>query len=355
VSSFTHMGYPSRVILGAGVIKRLAEEVSRLNKTRVMFCCTKSRLPQAEKIADLLGDKTVGICSDAKIFVPMVAVEKGRAMAAELKADCLVSFGGGTAVGLAKSIALEFDIPIIAIPTTYSGSETTHIQGIIHHDGVRRNNYDLRMLPSVLIYDPELAVALPKDTSLASGLNAIAHSVSSFLGRNANPVTDMFAERGIGEMAAALVKIAQDPANIEARAQAFLGSWLCGSTVISAGTTLHHKMVHVLGGGWDLPHGPTHGIMLPHSTAYVRKVQPDPCRRISRALGNGEQDAPQALYGLLEACGVPCGLRDLGLDREVLNEATDKIMLDQYFCARPYERDEILSRLEEAWRGRPPS
>ncbi len=355
MDKFTHMSYPARVLLGSGQICQLPDEVSALGAKRVMFCCTESRMAQVQRISGLLGESAVGICSDAKIFVPMSAVEKGRAAAIEHQADCLVSFGGGTAVGLAKAIALELGLPIIAIPTTYSGSETTHIQGIIHHDGVRRNNYDLRMLPKTLIYDPELAFDLPKDTSIASGLNAIAHAISSFLGKNANPVTDMFAEVGIREMSSALIGIARDPKDLVSRTQAFLGSWLCGTTVISAGTTLHHKMVHVLGGGWDLPHGPTHGIMLPHSTAYVSGVQPDQCHRISLAFGHEiKGDAANALYNLLEACRVPRGLKDLGLTRDALPEAANRIMTDQYYCARAYDRDEILSRLEDAWEGRPP-
>lgn len=351
---FTHTGYPCRVIHGAGRIAELPDEVAAFGAERVMFCCTKSRVPEVERIAAPLGDKLAGICSDARIFVPMSAVEKGRAKAAELNADCLVSYGGGTAVGLCKAIALEFDIPIISIATTYSGSETTHIQGIIGHDGVRRNHYDLKMLPKTLIYDPELTLNLPKDTSIASGLNSMAHAISSFLGMNANPVSDMFSEAGIREMSEALVKIAANPRDVDARGQAFYGSWLCGATIVSAGTTLHHKMVHVIGGGWDLPHGPTHGIMLPHSTAYVRDVQPGPCRNIARAFGDEEKDAALALYNLLGDCGVPRGLHELGLDRAALDEAADRIMRDQYYCARDYDRDEIRDRLDDAWEGRPP-
>ncbi|MBB43456.1 MAG: maleylacetate reductase [Rhodospirillaceae bacterium] len=351
---FIHTGFSSRVVHGAGSVQELKNEVAALGVKRVMFCCTKGRVPVVEQIAGSLGNKLVGICSEARIFVPISAVEKGRSEATRLNADCLVSYGGGTAVGLAKAIALQHNIPIIAIITTYSGSETTHMQGIINHDGVRKNHADLRMLPKTLIYDPELSLDLPRDISIASGFNAIAHAISSFLGRFSNPISEMFAEAGIREMSKCLQQIAADPYDVDARGKALFGAWLCGTTLISAGTTLHHKMVHVLGGGWDLPHGPTHGIMLPHSTAYVRSAQPNQLKKIAHALGDEANDAAQLLHVLLKECGVPQGLKQLNLDREALDEATNRIMQEPYYCAREYDRREIRDRLEDAWGGIPP-
>ena len=220
--------------------------------------------------------------------MPRDAVETGRKAATDLGADCLISYGGGSSVGLAKAIALELDIPIISIATTYSGSETTALQGIVGRDGVRTNYRSMRMLPKCLIYDAELTVALPLDISIPSGFNAISHAISSFLGESANPVAELFAEAGIAAMSSALAEISEDPANIDARGRAFYGSWLCGLTVMSAGTTIHHKIVHVLGTGYGLPHGPTHAVVLPHSTAYNRDAAPEAMRRIARALGGAD-------------------------------------------------------------------
>ncbi|MFT5485677.1 MAG: maleylacetate reductase [Paracoccaceae bacterium] len=364
MQSFTHVGMPGRVIHGAGSIASLAAEVEALDARRVMFCCTKSRVPEVEKLAATLGDRFAGICDAAKIFVPLTAVEPGREMAAALNADCLVSYGGGTAVGLAKAIALgggalEGGMPIISIVTTYSGSETTALQGIIGHDGVRTNYNDMRMLPRVLIYDPELMLDVPLDVSIASGFNSIAHAVSSYLGKDANPVANMFSENGIRAMSAALVKLARDPRDIGARSEALHGAWLCGMTLMSSGTTIHHKMVHVLGGGFDLPHGSTHAIILPHSTGYNRDAAPDAMRGIARALGNGggdeAADAPRALFDLLGKSGAAEGLKQLGLPESALDEATDRIMTDRYFNLRAYDRDAIRAVLQDAWEGRPPA
>ena len=257
-------------------------------------------------------------------------------------------------MGLAKAIALEHNIPIISIVTTYSGSETTALQGILGRDGVRTNFRSLRMLPRVLIYDPALTVDLPLSISVASGLNAISHAVSSFLGQHANPVADMYGSAGIRTMSAALVRIAADPADIEARSEALFGAWLCGSTLMSSGTTIHHKIVHVLGGGYDLPHGPTHGIILPHSTAYNREAAPKAIRNLARALGNEDRDAAELLYELLRRSKAPTGLRELGLAADVLDEAADQVMVDRYFNLRPYDRQAIRELLQRAWEGVPP-
>lgn len=359
MQSFTHVGMPGRVIHGAGSVTALAAEVEALEARRVMFCCTKSRVPEVEKLAATLGDRFAGICDAAKIFVPLSAVEPGREMAASLNADCLVSYGGGTAVGLAKAIALEAGMPIISIVTTYSGSETTALQGIIGHDGVRTNYRDMRMLPQVLIYDPELMLDVPLDVSIASGFNSIAHAVSSYLGKDANPVANMFSENGIRAMSSALVRLAQNPRDVDARSEALHGAWLCGMTLMSSGTTIHHKMVHVLGGGFDLPHGPTHAIMLPHSTAYNRDAAPEAMRGIARAIGNGGDDeaadAPRALFDLLGKSGAAEGLKQLGLPEAALDEAADRIMIDRYFNLRDYDRSAIRAALQDAWEGKPPS
>ncbi|CAN0247843.1 unnamed protein product, partial [Discosporangium mesarthrocarpum] len=364
VQPFTHVGMPGRVIHGAGSVTALAAEVEALDARRVMFCCTKSRVPEVEKLATTLGDRFAGICDAAKIFVPLSAVEPGRQMAAALDADCLVSYGGGTAVGLAKAIALGGDgpdgegfaggMPIISIVTTYSGSETTALQGIIGHDGVRINYRDMRMLPRVLIYDPELMRDVPLDVSIASGFNSIAHAVSSYLGKDANPVANMFSENGIRAMTSALVRLAQDPRDVDARSAALHGAWLCGMTLMSSGTTIHHKMVHVLGGGFDLPHGPTHAIILPHSTAYNRDAAPEAMRGIARAFGDEAADAPRALFDLLGKSGAAEGLKDLGLAESALDEAADRIMTDRYFNLRDYDRSAIRAALQDAWEGRPP-
>ena len=355
MESFTHVGLPCRVIHGPGRVKELPMEIESLGAKRCMFCCTKSRRKEVEKLASLFPNLVAGICDSAKIFVPIEAVEISCATAKNLKADCLISYGGGTAVGLAKATALELGIPIISIVTTYSGSETTSLQGIIGRDGKRTNYDDIQMLPKVIIYDPELTIELPIDKSVVSGFNSISHAVSSFLGKYANPISHMYSESGIRGMASAITKLRVEPQNITARSEAMHGAWLCGMTIMSSGTTIHHKITHVLGGGYNLSHGATHAIILPHSTSYNREVAPEAMLRIARALGNEAKNAPQALYELLSESGAPSSLRELGMQEKDLEEASNRIMTDRYFNIREYEQDAIRILLQDAWEGKAPS
>jgi alcohol dehydrogenase class IV len=266
----------------------------------------------------------------------------------------LVTYGGGSALGLAKSIALEFDIPIIAIVTTYSGSETTELQGMFEN-GKRVLKRSHRMQPKTIIYDPELSLDLPLEISLPSAVNSMAQAVGSFMGENPNPVTSLFAEEGLRSMKNALPRIIDNPKDVEARGDALYGSWLCGSTLNSSGTVFHHKVCHVLGGYFKLPHAKTHTIILPHSTGYNRDFLPDAMSRIARAFGDDEGDAAGAIFDLLMEIEAPSALKDIGMSENDLDEAAKLITTDPYFSPRPVEYAPVRSLLDDAWHGRRPS
>ena len=351
---FVYVGQPCRVVFGPGTAATLKEEIAALGCRRALFCCTPGRAGAVTTFAAAVGDVGIGVCALAGPFTPIDAVSEGRRIARERGADCLVSYGGGNAVGFAKAIALELDIPIVAVATTYAGSETTALQGIRYADG-RRNHSSPRMLPRTVIYDPMLTIDLPLAVSIPSGIHAMAHAVGSFFAKNNNPVTALMAEEGIRVMAGALPRIAGDPANIEARGDALYGAWLCGSTLMSSSTVLHHKICHVLAGDFGLTHAETNCIVLPHATAYNRAAAPDAMRRIARAFGDENADAPAALFALLQRSGAPTALKDIGMRRDGLDRAADLIMTNPYYNPRAYERAAIRALLDDAWAGRPPA
>ena len=210
----------------------------------------------------------------------------------------------------------------------------------------------MRMLPRTLIYDPELMLDLPLDVSVASGFNSISHAVSSYLGKDANPVANMYSENGIRTMSAALVRLAQDPRDIEARSDAMHGAWLCGMTLMSSGTTIHHKIAHVLGGGFGLPHGPTHAVVLPHSTSYNRDEAPDAMAGIGRAF-----DVPpnMRLAPCLTCCAKAAPRKADWACQKWRWRKPYRIMIDRYFNLRDYDRGAIRALLQDAWEGRAPS
>ena len=357
MNPFEFVGLPSRAIFGAGKIATLKDEIDALGAQRALFCCSPGRVAIVEKLASTLGPLHAGTCDRALPFSPMEAVLEGRVAARDVKADCLVSYGGGNAVGFAKTIALELDIPIIAIPTTLSGSETTALQGIIK-EGKRVQNASPRMQTRTLIYDPELTLEVPLSVLIPSGMNSMAHAVGATVADNGNPVSHLFAQEGIRTMATALSQMAKDPDDLNARASAFYGTWLSANTLKLApgGVNVHHKLCHVLGGGCGLPHAEVHTIILPHSTAYNRDAVPAAMRTISRALGDESKDAAGSLYDLETAIGAPTALRDIGLPEDALDGVADQVATDAYYSnPRPIEREGIRELLDNAWHGRRPA
>ena len=354
---FEFVGLPSRAIFGAGKIATLKEEIEALGAKRALFCCSPGRTETVEKLAASLGSLSVGISDRALPFSPIEAVLEGRSTARDLGADCLVSYGGGNAVGFAKTIALELGIPIIAIPTTLSGSETTALQGIIK-DGKRVQNASPRMQARTLIYDPELTAGVPLSVLIPSGMNSMAHAVGAMVADNGNPVSRLCAQEGISVMSRALRQIAEDPNDMEARTSAFYGAWLSANTLKLApgGVNVHLKLCHVLGGGFGLPHAEVHTVILPHSTAYNRDAVPEAMRGISSALGSESGDTACSLYDLECDIGAPTSLRDVGLPEDALDNVAEQVATDAYYSnPRPIEREGIRALLDNAWHGRRPS
>ncbi len=283
---FTYEAQPARVVFGRGSLARLPDEVARLGLQKALVLSTPSKRALAAQVADRLGDRAIGIYDRAVMHVPIEVAEAGRQEAQRVGADGYVAIGGGTTVGLAKAIALTTGLPIVAIPTTYAGSEMTAVLGITE-GGVKRTRSDLRMLPRTVIYDPELTLGLPPGISGTSGMNAIAHCVEALYAANANPITSLMAEEGIRALGASLKLVVRAPADLEARSQALYGAWLGGAALGAVGMGLHHKLCHVLGGSFDLPHAEVHTLILPQAAAYNR------ARRRRRWRGSHGRSTPR--------------------------------------------------------------
>ena len=205
----------------------------------------------------------------------------------------------------------------------------------------------------MIIYDVELTYGLPPGLSLVSGINAIAHAVEALYAREANPVISNLAEQGIAALGRALPQIVSDPANRDARSDALFGAWACGSCLGAVGMSLHHKLCHVLGGSFGLPHAETHTVILPHAAAYNAGAAPAALHRAARALGAHE--AAGALFDLAAKNGAPTSLRQIGMSEADLDKAADAALQSAYWNPRPIERDPIRALLEDACHGRRPS
>jgi maleylacetate reductase len=351
VKAFTYTAQPSRVIFGAGSLQHLAREIDMLGAKRALVLSTPEQADAARRVAEMLGPRAAGVFAKAAMHVPIEMARDAREEARRLGADCAVAIGGGSTTGLGKAIALDSGLPILAIPTTYAGSEMTPIYGLTEA-GVKKTGRDARVLPRTVIYDPELTLTLPVALSVTSGLNAIAHAAEGLYAHDGNPITALMAEEGLRAVAAALPRLTDDPQNLEARSDALYGAWLCGSVLGAVAMGLHHKLCHTLGGSFDLPHAQVHTVVLPHALAYNAIHAPEAMRRIARAL-NAER-AAGAVFDLARRQGAAVALKDLGMPADGLDRVADLAVRNAYPNPRPLERMAIRELLQHAFDGTRP-
>lgn len=350
--SFVYAAQPSRVVFGRGSLSRLAEEVKALGSQKALVLCTPEQRAQAQVAADLLGNLSVGIYDGAQMHVPIENARKAREYARSLGADCMVAIGGGSTIGLGKAIALESTVPIIAVPTTYAGSEMTPIYGITE-DKIKTTGRDLRVLPKTVLYDPDLSATLPVRMSVVSGMNAIAHAAEGLYAKDGNPVMSLMAEEGIRALALGLRGVVGQSEDLQARSDCLYGAWLCGSVLGHVGMALHHKLCHTLGGTFNLPHAETHTIVLPHALAYNSRSVPDAMHRIARAIG--APTAAAGLFDLAQELGAPTALKDIGLKEGDIELALKMALSNPYWNPEPIVEESLRELLRHAWEGRRPA
>jgi maleylacetate reductase len=351
MKAFIHCTRAQRVVFGDGALGRLAEEIDALGATRALVLSTPRQRADAERVAEMLGPRAAGVFDGAVMHVPIETAREARQVAQRLGADCAVAIGGGSTTGLGKAIALDSGLPILAIPTTYAGSEMTPIYGLTEAD-VKKTGRDWRVLPRTVLYDPELTASLPVAASVTSGINAIAHAAEALYASDSTPITDLLAQEGIAALGRAISTLTAQgdvAATRAARGDALYGAWLCGAVLGQVGMALHHKLCHTLGGSFDLPHAETHAIVLPHALAYNAPSVPQAMQRIGRSLGRA--DAAQAVFDLARDNGAPTALKHIGMKAADLDRACDLALRDRYPNPRVLERAAIRELLQRAYEG----
>ncbi len=350
--SFTYQAQPSRILFGPGRLGELTEEATRLGVRRVLVLSTPTQRSLADQVADVLGPLTVGTFSKAKMHVPAETAKAACRVAERVDADGCVAVGGGSTIGLGKAIALNLGLPVIAVPTTYSGSEMTPIWGMTEANR-KRTGRDPAVLPRSVVYDPELTLDLPAAISATSGINAIAHAIESLYAPDTSPVIALLAEEGIRCLAQSLPRIAADPKDRSARSLALRGAWLCGWCLGATTMSLHHKLCHVLGGTLDLPHAPTHTVILPYVAAFNLSADPEARDAVCRALG--VEDAGRGLADLAAAVGAPTSLGQLGVLEQDLAQVVEQVLAQPYANPRAVDREDVEALLSAALTGSRPT
>jgi maleylacetate reductase len=352
VKHFVYTALPMRVTFGAGRLASLAAELDALGLGRVLVLSTPEQEPLAGRVAAVLGERAVGVHAEAQMHVPVEVADRAVRVAAELGADGCVAIGGGSTIGLGKAIALRSAVPVVAVPTTYAGSEMTPVWGITEN-AVKRTGRDEVVLPRSVLYDPELSATLPAGMSVTSGTNAIAHAVEALYASDVSPIIALMAQESIRAMTAALPRIVADPKDSEGRSDALYAAWLAGACLGATTMGLHHKLCHVLGGTVGLPHAETHTVMLPHVLAFNASAAPAAAGAVGRALGTDVR-AATVLWHRLRELNAPASLSELGAKREDLCCVVDQAVDEPYANPRRADRAELTALLDAAYDGREP-
>lgn len=349
---FVYNAHPARVLFGSNTLETsLKDEVGRSGTRKPIILTTPEQEADGRKLAEYLDGFECGFFPGAKMHTPVDVTQRAMEEVQQQGADCLIALGGGSTIGLAKAIAVRTDMYQIAIPTTYAGSEATPILGETEN-GIKTTRSSGKILPETIIYDVNLTLSLPVSLSVMSGINAIAHAVEGLYSQQSNPIISLIAEEGIRALTSSLPGIFANPTDSVARSDALYGAWLCGTTLGAVGMAIHHKLCHSLGGTFDLPHAPTHTVILPHALAYNAPYAPEAIGRIERAMGTG--DAPLALYELAKSLGAPTSLKELGMPRDGLERIVELTFENQYWNPAPLEKGRLRALLQRAWEGSPP-
>ncbi len=339
---FVYSALPTRVIFGRGKLSEAAAEAKRLGMKRPLIVTTSN---QADTGLALVKETHGVAFAGAAMHTPTNVTDAAIAKLNDAQCDGTIAVGGGSSTGLGKAIALRTDLPQLVVPTSFAGSEMTNILGETS-GGAKTTRRDARIQPETVIYDADLLATLPDDFAATSGMNAIAHAVEGLYAVDGNPIVALLAEEGIRALAHAL------PQGKAGHDEALYGAWLCGTVLGSVSMALHHKLCHVLGGSFNLPHAETHTVVLPHAAAYNASSSPNAMHAIARALG--ASSAVGGLFDLAQKLNAPLALKDIGMPQSGLDTAADIAVSNPYPNPRALERSAIRQLLDDAYHGRRP-
>ncbi len=347
--AFVHDLPSPRVVFGPGASQQVPAEVDRLGARRVLLVASARAGGPGAAVGDALGVRLAGRVTEVVMHVPVDVAARAVAAARSAGADLVVTVGGGSATGLGKAVAKETGLPVLAVPTTFAGSELTPIWGLT--DGERKTTgRDAIVQPRVVVYDPDLLASLPAAFAAASGLNALAHCVEALYAPGASPLVPVLAEEGLRVLAGALPALVADPHVVAVRGDALYGAWLGGTVLGAAAMGLHHTLAHVLG-GFGLPHAQVHAALLPYVLAANAPSAGPAVARAGRALGG---DPAGALWDLARATGAPTSLAAVGLAEDGAERAVALVVQSPPHNPAPVDAALVRSVLAAALEGRRP-
>ncbi len=269
--------------------------------------------------------------------------------------------GGGSAMGVGKGVVSGEGKSLIAIPTTYAGSEMTPVFGTTDRAERRKSvRRDDSVLPKLVIYDPEVTLDLSPGLTASTAMNALAHCVEACYARDVNPLVPPIALEGIRRIVRSLPLCIANGHNLDAREDLLTGAYLAGFSIGNAAMGLHHGICHVLGGRTWFAHGVLNAIMLPHVMRFNADAVPDAMSAIADAMtpdpdppphGGREHSAPEAVAALVATLPVPHRLRDAGVPEAILDSIAAEAVTNSTVRAnpKPVTEADLRELLRKAW------
>lgn len=334
---FRYTGYAQEIIFGVGSFDRLGEIVERADWSRVLLVSTGSmrRGGQIGRLGTALGPRLAATYEHVQPHVPDFQVAEVLDLARGNGVDAIVGLGGGSCIGMAKAVSFalskehngDHHVAVIAIPTTYAGSEMTPVYGVTHHGRTpprKITTSDPAITPTLVLYDPLLTLDLSPEMTASTGINALAHCLEALYSISRNPISTSIALGGIGDIAAALPRCRADGSNIEARTEMLSGSMLAGMALAHVAMGLHHGLCHVLGGTSGVQHGIANAIILPHALRFNLQATAPQLAQAAGAMGIAvarqsdeatAEDVVERVDDLIGQMDLPRRLRDVGVQQ----------------------------------------
>jgi len=342
--SFLVQQQPLEVVFAAGSLAKLPETMATCAVARAVLVPTPSVRLAVGRIMGLLPERVAGSFEGVAPHVPASAVKALQSFALSRDADCLIAIGGGAAIDLAKAASSGTGLTVIAMPTTYGGSELTAHAGQVS-DHKKQSIHS--GAPRAVLYDPELTYGLPRRATAGSAMNALAHCVEALYAPHPQPLALLAAEEALRRIPPALRIVDHAPHDAEGRAELLFGAYLAGVALAGTGMALHHRICHVLGGRYGIAHGDANAIMLAHVVRFNEPFAQDEIATVARALGT--DDAAKALGALAREAGAPASLGELGLDLAERETIADLVLSQPLNNPRPVGREALLRLLDGAW------
>jgi alcohol dehydrogenase class IV len=350
-----------RVHFGSGSIGQLRTELDRLGAKRPFLITGQSIAKKTDLVSRIehsAGRKLAGVFAEVQQHAPMGGITRAASAARSANADSLISLGGGSPIDstkiIIKQISRDFQLPAvphIAVPTTLSAAEFSHIAGMTDEKLNRKSGFrDLRMVPRFVFLDPELTIPTPGWLWASSGIRSLDHAVEAVYLPNHQPYVDTLSLEAIRLLFENLKISTEDPANLKSRLSCQMAAWMSFAGVVSVGMGLSHSIGRVIGATWNIPHGITSCLTLSEVMRMEAERNPERLALIARAEGMNLDGVPLETAATQAADGVSELVRGLGLSKRLRDYGIKKDDLQGIAReAGGHESADALHILERIW------